>query len=259
MGIRPCRRRAARLTAGALLALQISFIALASDGNAEIGTANSPAAVMIVDPPVVSARVARAGLYDLGVLETARHYTRDLYRRSVALREAVDLDTGLWEREGLSEPQRPVTESRVRKSQVQTSARTAHRLPSVRMAHTQAAQLLKQAGLGWKSSGRCTSRGNGRCTSLEAVRTETVNRVIDLKRESKCPVVITGGTEVGHAPGLYSHYGGYKLDIKPNQCISRYIKSEFPYQRTRGDGAPLYGDSQTVYARESDHWDILFR
>lgn len=83
--------------------------------------------------------------------------------------------------------------------------------------------------------------------------------VIDLKRRSGCPIVITGGTEVGHAPGRYSHHAGYKLDISPNRCISGYIRREYPYQRVRGDGARLYGDSETVYARESDHWDILFR
>ncbi|MFD0884009.1 hypothetical protein ACFQ08_05500 [Streptosporangium algeriense] len=258
MGKRPCRRRAARLTAGALLALQISFIALASDGNAEIGAANSPVAAVIADRPATSARVPETGLYDVNALEAARRYTRDLYRQAIALGEVTDLGTSLWEREGLSEARRPVAETPARRGQARVATRAAHRLPLV-LAHAQAAQLLKQAGLRRKSSGRCASRDNGRCTSLEAVRTETVNRVIGLKRESGCPVVITGGTEVGHAPGLYSHYGGYKLDIKPNRCISRHIKSEYPHQGTRGDGAPLYGDSQTVYAREPDHWDILFR
>ncbi|MEU1882860.1 hypothetical protein ABZ470_36620 [Streptosporangium sp. NPDC020072] len=214
---------------------------------------------MIADSSDASARVPSTGRYDINALEAARRYTRDLYLKAVALREPADLGTGLWEREGLSEARQPEAKAPVRKGQARTSAQTAHRLPSVRLAHTQAAQLLKRAGLGRKSSGRCASRDNGRCTSLEAVRTDTVNRVIGLKRESGCPIVITGGTEVGHAPGLYSHYEGYKLDIKPNRCVSRYIKSKYPYQRVRGDGAPLYGDSQTVYARESDHWDILFR
>jgi hypothetical protein len=99
----------------------------------------------------------------------------------------------------------------------------------------------------------------GHCTSLQAVRAATVDEVIALKQRSQCPIVITGGTEVGHAPGPYSHHAGYKLDIKPNKCINDYIKKQHPPQGVRGDGARLYGDPLgTLYARESNHWDILF-
>jgi hypothetical protein len=86
-----------------------------------------------------------------------------------------------------------------------------------------------------------------------------VDNVIALKQRSQCPIVITGGTEVGHAPGPYSHHAGYKLDIKPNKCINDHITHQYPKQGVRGDGARLYGDpSGTLYARESNHWDILF-
>ncbi|MER5645006.1 hypothetical protein [Streptosporangium sp. NPDC002524] len=131
-----------------------------------------------------------------------------------------------------------------------------------RLQQTDAKRLLKAAGLRWTSSGKCANRQGRNCTSLDAVRSTTVSSAIDLKRRSGCPLVVTGGTEVGHAPGPYSHYEGYKLDIKPNACVNRYITKNYPPQGVRGDGARLYGQSPTsgpLFAREADHWDILFR
>ncbi|GHH65844.1 hypothetical protein GCM10017673_10600 [Streptosporangium violaceochromogenes] len=251
MGAHPCRRRAARLTAGALLTLQISFIALGSDGSASASAdgARAPLAVVAAGLPAPARvhPVRRApGAFDIGVLETAQRYTLDLYRRATALREQMRI-----------QEQSPTGA----RATIQAEARegATRRLPSVRLGHIQAAERLREAGLRWKSSGHCTDRQGRYCTSLEAVRTATVADVIALKRRSGCPIVITGGTEIGHAPGRYSHHAGYKLDISPNRCISGYIKREYPYRRVRGDGARLYGDSGTVYARESDHWDILFR
>ncbi|MEU8202099.1 hypothetical protein [Streptosporangium sp. NPDC049046] len=132
----------------------------------------------------------------------------------------------------------------------------------IRLQQTDAKRLLREAGLTWFSSGKCANRNGPHCTSLEAVRSATVSSAIELKRRSGCPLVVTGGTEVGHAPGPYSHYEGYKLDIKPNACINRYITKNYPLQGVRGDGARLYGQSATsgpLFAREADHWDILFR
>ncbi|WP_051753179.1 hypothetical protein [Streptosporangium amethystogenes] len=141
-------------------------------------------------------------------------------------------------------------------------AQQAKQRQPVRLAQADAKQRLRAAGLTWSSSGKCANRHGRHCTSLQAVRAATVTDVIELKRRSGCPLVVTGGTEVGHAPGPYSHYMGYKLDIKPNACINRYITKNYPPQGIRGDGAPLYGESATsgtLFAREADHWDILFR
>ncbi|MGV9596011.1 hypothetical protein ACWDR1_05005 [Streptosporangium sandarakinum] len=98
----------------------------------------------------------------------------------------------------------------------------------------------------------------GQCTSLDTVRRNTVASVIALKRASGCPIVITGGTEVGHAPGRYSHAKGYKLDIQPNSCVNDHIIRHYPFDGIRDDGAPLYRAPNALYARELDHWDILF-
>ncbi|MGC5010021.1 hypothetical protein ACLQ2R_04595 [Streptosporangium sp. DT93] len=141
-------------------------------------------------------------------------------------------------------------------------AQQALRQGPLRLQQVDAERFLRQAGLRVTSSGKCSNRQGRTCTSLQAVRSGTVSSAIDLKRRSGCRLVVTGGTEVGHAPGPYSHFAGYKLDIKPNRCINRYITKNHPAQGVRGDRARLYGAEGTsgpLYAREADHWDILFR
>lgn len=72
-------------------------------------------------------------------------------------------------------------------------------------------------------------------------------------------VVITGGTEVGHSGGTYSHSTGWKLDIRLDTCVNNYITSTFTYKGVRGDGAALYEDADGyIWAKEGNHWDILF-
>lgn len=139
-------------------------------------------------------------------------------------------------------------------------ARARPRHAAIRVSNAQAVDWLHDAGVRAKSSGHCADRRRTTCTSLEAVRTYTVSSVVALKRDSDCPILITGGTESGHAPGRYSHAAGYKLDITHNSCIDHYITTSFPRGGTRGDGSALYRTpTGTVYASESSHWDILFR
>jgi hypothetical protein len=84
--------------------------------------------------------------------------------------------------------------------------------------------------------------------------------IITLKRASGCPITITGGTEAGHAPGQYSHWNGYKLDIALNSCITNYIQRSFTYiGPRRGDNAPQYkSPAGNIYAHEGSHWDITY-
>lgn len=139
-------------------------------------------------------------------------------------------------------------------------ARVKPRYATMHLSHSHATRWLKQAGLRWTSSGGCANRHVRHCTSLESVRTATVQRMVQLKKRSGCSVTVTGGTETGHAPGRFSHGSGHKLDIGHNKCIDRYIKKIAEPAGVRGDGARLYrSPSGTVFADESDHWDILFR
>lgn len=146
-----------------------------------------------------------------------------------------------------------------RRAQVDLT-RVLPRQAAVQISHATANGWLKSAGLRTKSTGGCTSKHQLHCTSLASVRTGTIARMIQLKQQSGCPIMVTGGTEHGHAPGHFSHGNGYKLDISHNACIDRHITKNHHKAGTRADGAKLYkSGAGTTFADESDHWDILFR
>ncbi|KAB8184127.1 hypothetical protein [Microbispora catharanthi] len=129
-----------------------------------------------------------------------------------------------------------------------------------RIGHARAAGLLLDAGVRWKSTEDCADRRRPYCTSLEAIRYGTLMRTVDLRRDSGCPVTVTGGTETGHADGRYSHGTGYKVDLAHNRCLDAYVTRTYRYWRTRADGAALYRAAPSdVWADEPTHWDVLFR
>lgn len=132
-----------------------------------------------------------------------------------------------------------------------------------RLSHRFVVRRLRAAGVKRRSSGKCASRHRPTCTSFAAIRANTVAKLIRLKRRSRCPIVVTGGTETGHAAGQYSHGNGYKVDVARNACLDAYIRKKHRYVGARSDGALLYlsGDPATgdIYALESNHWDITFR
>ncbi|CAF0727614.1 unnamed protein product [Rotaria sp. Silwood1] len=127
--------------------------------------------------------------------------------------------------------------------------------------HTHSAALseIRSVGIGISSSGGCSNRNNRRCTSLEQVRCNAIRCLKTLKTSSGCGIIVTGGTEIGHAGGTYSHWNGYKIDISLNSCINSYITKQFAYIGKRSDGAAQYkASSGNVYAKEGNHWDITF-
>ena len=128
-----------------------------------------------------------------------------------------------------------------------------------KLTDAQASSQLSASGIGRSSSGGCTNRNVATCTSYEQINQESVSGIKTFKSISGCAITITGGTEIGHASGTYSHYNGYKVDVPLTTCISNYITSRYTYSGTRGDGAALYtAPSGNVYARESNHWDITY-
>jgi hypothetical protein len=129
-----------------------------------------------------------------------------------------------------------------------------------KLTHDEAAKKLEAAGITWSSSGNCSIRSSPKCTSFDQINSATIEGIIALKNESNCAINITGGTEVGHAGGTRSHGTGYKLDITPSEDISKYITTNFKYIGEReGDKAKMYkAHKGTIYARESNHWDITF-
>ncbi|ESK82858.1 hypothetical protein Moror_12223 [Moniliophthora roreri MCA 2997] len=118
---------------------------------------------------------------------------------------------------------------------------------------------LKPQGITYASSGNCKEKSNPRCTSYEGILSGTVDGVITLKKAAGVSsLVITGGTEVGHASGTYSHANGYKLDVRHSAGLDKYIKSTFTRIGNR-DGFPQWkAKSGNTYCDEGTHWDITY-
>lgn len=132
--------------------------------------------------------------------------------------------------------------------------------PSGPMNQGEVSVLLRVAGLRWISSGHCTHRSNPHCTSFDGLQPTTLDGVLRLRESSRCGLVISGGTERGHALGPFSHAAGYKLDVLPNRCINRFVRKHYRRVHTRGDGSALYwAEDRSLFAREPSHWDITFR
>jgi hypothetical protein len=129
------------------------------------------------------------------------------------------------------------------------------------LTQDEAEELLSAEGITWSSSGRCTDRNNRRCTSFDNIRQNTINGIISFARGSGCDIVITGGSETGHSggPNSYSHWNGFKVDIKITPCVDAYITGNFASIGRRSDGAAQYRSAAgNIYAREGNHWDILY-
>lgn len=131
---------------------------------------------------------------------------------------------------------------------------------AVKLSNAEARRRVYNDGMSVYSSGGCQDRYNSTCTSLEQVHEHTIKGIITLHHAcGYCTIVITGGTEVGHASGTYSHWNGYKLDIRHYSGVDSYIKGTFAFIGYRGDGAPMWKSAAgNIYADEGSHWDILY-
>jgi hypothetical protein len=123
-----------------------------------------------------------------------------------------------------------------------------------KLTHSQATSMLRSSGITWSSSGNCSDRYNSTCTSFEQVNLATIQGAQTLKSASGCALNITGGTEVGHASGTYSHWNGYKLDYSLYNCVGNYIRSYFTYI----GGNKWRSGSGNIYYLESNHWDVTY-
>ena len=117
----------------------------------------------------------------------------------------------------------------------------------------------------------CPAGSNGQgCTNVGNMREATVQQIINIAEHlgctaasrSTCPVVVTGGTEPGHAPGTYSHANGYKVDLRQTAEVNTYLQSfALTGQRGGDSGGPIHEDTcGNQYVQETNHWDItVFR
>ncbi|MCP2265202.1 hypothetical protein APR03_002550 [Promicromonospora thailandica] len=127
------------------------------------------------------------------------------------------------------------------------------------LTHAQAASQLSAASISWTSSGGCSDRNVATCTSFDQVRQTTIDGIRTLRSATGCAITITGGTETGHSSGTYSHWNGYKLDIRHSACVDSYITSTFTYVGyISGWGHQYRSGSGNLYTDEGNHWDILY-
>jgi hypothetical protein len=137
----------------------------------------------------------------------------------------------------------------------------------VRITHSEAATRLSNAGITWSSSGNCSNRNNGTCTSFEQIYSGTIDGIITLRNASGCAINVTGGTETGHAttgtapaPSYATHWNGYKIDTSLSTCIENYVRAYFTPIAPRSNGDPQWQSAAgNIYAKESNHWDIYYR
>lgn len=151
-------------------------------------------------------------------------------------------------------------------------------------SHDAALATLRAAGVTVHSSGvvqgDCTTlpQYQGRpacgvsingCTSLNNIQSGTINEVVAFSgalRSSpncaNCQVVVTGGTEPGHACGPNSHSTGAKIDIDDSSAVNAFIQGRdgsgangFSRQGSR-NGDPRYCKGGAEYVKEDTHWDI---
>ncbi|KAG5640836.1 hypothetical protein DXG03_006876, partial [Asterophora parasitica] len=109
------------------------------------------------------------------------------------------------------------------------------------LTQAQAEARLIPNGITASSTGGCTTKSVSTCTSYSGILSGTVDGVITLKNASGASsLIITGGTEVGHAGGTYSHANGYKVDVRHSTVLDNYIKSAFKKIANRGDGYPQW-------------------
>ncbi|ESK85108.1 peptidoglycan-binding domain 1 protein [Moniliophthora roreri MCA 2997] len=129
------------------------------------------------------------------------------------------------------------------------------------LSQAQAEARLIPQGITASSTGRCTTRSNPSCTSYEGILSGTVDGVVGLKQAAGVSsLTITGGTEVGHAGGPYSHSKGCKVDIRHSSQLDNYIKTTFTKMTNRGDGYPQWRDAKgNTYCDEGHHWDVTYR
>lgn len=129
-------------------------------------------------------------------------------------------------------------------------------------SHNNALLKLNSAGVTVTSTrgpdgvqANCSGSG---CTSLQGIRNDTVDQVINFKKAVGGEVVVTAATEGGvHSAGEQSHGTGYKVDIDDTPAVNAYITENFTNVGVRGDGATLYQDQYgNTFARESNHWDV---
>lgn len=129
------------------------------------------------------------------------------------------------------------------------------------LTHDEAKEQLENHDPPIPINNECTGTPTKTCTSLEGVRQETIDGIMAFQEACGCYVIITGGTEPGHADGEESHGTGYKVDIDDNAAVDTYIRKNYTQVVPPTFGKEQYtGPNGEVFTFEDppSHWDIKF-
>jgi len=116
-------------------------------------------------------------------------------------------------------------------------------------------------------TGVCYQNVSGGCTSVEGLKSTTVDAVIQLRKDCNSNLLITAGSECGHTAGTVSHGSGNKVDFQLNTALNNCIEgsgSDFNKwtPRTEKDGTITQQwrrvSDGAIFAKEGDHWDATF-
>lgn len=122
------------------------------------------------------------------------------------------------------------------------------------LSEANARQKLAAAGISVNKAACSTSTATN-CTNVGGVQQNVIDQVIAIKKDCNCTIIVTGGSEAGHAGGSYSHGAGYKIDIGLNSAVNTYLGGLIRADYRGSD--PRYLDRcGNEYVRESNHWDI---
>ncbi len=133
---------------------------------------------------------------------------------------------------------------------------------------------LNSSGIQVSSSGNCYDSTSSRCTGLDGLQNDTLSGVFAFSSACNCEVVITGGTEVGHASegDDFSHSSGNKVDFRPTTAVNDYILTQIQsgnfttvgWRHDNTEVVPVLVDQDGNYwAYETPpgggrHWDVCF-
>lgn len=162
-------------------------------------------------------------------------------------------------------------------------------LPAFAASDISHAAALSKLGSGFRtaSSGSCSDPDKKSCTSLQGIRSETLQGLADLKAATgdAAKWTITGGTECGHsgnkdcASGAsdkgQSHYNGYKIDLGFNanpgiqKKIEDFLAAQSEYYECKKPNGSQFAAKYAVklssgqlveilHETQPPHWDFTF-
>ncbi|MEK7613776.1 MAG: pilin [Patescibacteria group bacterium] len=120
---------------------------------------------------------------------------------------------------------------------------------------------LAAAGVQWNNS-PCTGGATTGCTNLARTSSDTIDYVIETKKQcdsatgSSCQVVVSGGSEGGHAGGSNpgSHGAGDKVDLRATPDLNSYVDKQITAGTFTKVEDPKFGESQYIDTKTGSVW-----